>query len=296
MPTNLDNLALSNLIEAASFAPQWLKEPYSWVGHIPFVSWLVQVDKPKIIVEMGTHSGNSYFSICQAVKQYDTGSKCYAVDTWQGDAHALAYGEEIYEMVRKHNEENYASFSTLLRMTFDEALSHFEDRSVDLLHIDGLHTYEAVKHDFETWLPKLASDATVLFHDTNVRRDDFGVWKYWGELRVRYNCTIEFSHSFGLGVLKLNNGSSKNIFTPLFGKSSQHFFQALGDAYELSENKYQKIFMKSVPYRLFALARQNQLLRDKISSITASKSWVMTQPVRFVDELIKKTLLRKKKK
>ena len=120
------SLDSESLIEAASFAPQWLKEPYSWVGHIPFASWLVRVGKPRTIVELGTHSGNSYFAICQAVKQYETGSKCYAVDTWQGDAHALSYGEEIYDMVRKNNEENYASFSKLIRRVCDaEPNSHW---------------------------------------------------------------------------------------------------------------------------------------------------------------------------
>jgi hypothetical protein len=240
MLTNLDNLHSSDLIEVASFAPHWLKEPYSWVGHIPFGAWLVRVARPRIIVELGTHSGNSYFSICQAVRQYETGSKCHAVDTWQGDAHALSYGKDIYDMVRKNNEENYASFSKLLRMTFDEALSIFENGSVDLLHIDGLHTYEAVQHDFETWLPKLAPGAIVLFHDTNVRRDDFGVWKYWAELKAQYADGIEFLHSHGLGVLQIPDESEQNKTSFSFKTVTTReveFFSSLGNKWELIEAK-----------------------------------------------------------
>ena len=37
------------------------------------------------------------------------------------------------------------TFSSLLRMDFADARDHIEDGSVDLLHIDGLHTYEAVR-------------------------------------------------------------------------------------------------------------------------------------------------------
>jgi hypothetical protein len=49
-------------------------------------------------------------------------TRCYAVDTWQGDEQAGFYGEEVFEQVRRHNDQAYGDFSQLLRMTFDEAL------------------------------------------------------------------------------------------------------------------------------------------------------------------------------
>ena len=191
-----------------SWSPGWLQEPYPWVGHMPFAYWLMGEVQPEIFVELGTHTGNSYFSFCQAVYNEGLKSRCYAVDTWKGDEHAGSYGNKVYDFVNRHNESQYKNFSTLYRMTFDQALGRFQDRSVDLLHIDGLHTYEAVSHDFQFWLPKLAPGAIVLFHDIEVYGRDFGVWTFWGELKKKYPRWLEFSHSAGLGVLQIS-GSNK---------------------------------------------------------------------------------------
>jgi hypothetical protein len=196
---------LDTLFDAASFSPESIQPPGAWVGHLPLAAWVIRQVAPRILVELGTHTGNSYFSFCQSVVEAGLATKCYAVDTWQGDEHAGQYDENVFDEVNAHNEERYAEFSRLLRMTFDDALGHFQDESIELLHIDGLHTYEAARHDFEAWLPKLAPGAIVMFHDTGVRERNFGVWKLWEELQAQYPHAIEFSHSHGLGVLQLDN-------------------------------------------------------------------------------------------
>ena len=195
----------SFLSEAALSYPDYIDAVSAWTEHVPFAFWLIQALGPDCFVELGTHSGVSYLAFCQAIKAVALPTHAYAIDTWRGDEHSGYYGEEVFDKLRGVHDPRYSSFSRLVRTTFDEAAGHFSDDSIDLLHIDGLHTYEAVKHDFETWGPKLAPRSIVLFHDTNVRERGFGVWKLWRELAESHP-HFEFLHGHGLGVLGVGTG------------------------------------------------------------------------------------------
>ena len=152
---------------------------------MPFGYDLISALAPKILVELGVHYGDSFFTFCQARKNLGIETICYGVDTWEGDYHSGEYGEEVFEYVSSYNESNYSDFSYLIRSTFAETVKKFEDDSIDLLHIDGLHTYEAVSEDLKMWLPKVKDNGTILFHDTNERQRDFGVWKLWEEVKTK---------------------------------------------------------------------------------------------------------------
>lgn len=175
------------------------------MDHLPFAYDLVEAIRPRLLVELGTYSGLSFFAFCQAIKEHKVEGVAYAVDTWVGDEHTGEYGEEVYRKVEQHARDNYSGFSYLLKMRFDQAVNQFDDDSIDLLHIDGLHTYEAVKEDFDTWYPKVKPGGIVLMHDIEARLPDFGVRKLWEELTSSHQ-TFAFVHGFGLGVLKKSGG------------------------------------------------------------------------------------------
>ncbi len=177
---------------------------WSWAGHKYFVYDLIRNLKPQTIVELGTHRGTSFFSMCQAVKDGHLDTNLYAVDTWQGEKHSGLYDESILKEVKKIKRKFYSLLNAnLLRTTFDDAKKKFANDVIDLLHIDGLHTYEAVKHDFDNWLDRVKKNGIIILHDINERKKDFGVYRLWEEIKKRYT-TIEFDHSHGLGVILLN--------------------------------------------------------------------------------------------
>ncbi len=319
-----------SLMDAARFLPRSLEAPNAWCGHLPFAAWLIRELQPRIFVELGTHTGNSYFTFCQAVKESRLDTRCYAIDTWQGDEHAGSYSNEVFEKVNAHNQAYYAEFSRLLRMLFDDGLAYFSDGSVDLLHIDGLHTYEAVKHDFDTWLPKMAPGGVVLFHDSNVRENEFGVWQLWEELQQRYPNNFEFLHSHGLTVLQLDGGAPEKRLDFLSADAAykhqfRDYFAALGArqlerfalkaneahiAYLLEENRKQNGHLEyahqivelrdeqiaSLQEKLTELERLNGQLQAFQDELLNSRSWRLTRPLRAAANLARRSLAGQKKR
>ena len=241
-----------------------LMRVYPWAGHRGFGYDLVRFLRPTRVVELGVHWGTSYFAFLQAVHDEKLGCECVGVDTWRGDGHTGPYGEDVYQNVTGTIAKFFAGERTrLLRMTFDEALAEVEDGSADLIHIDGFHTYDAVAHDFETWLPKLAKNGVMLFHDT---ADDtgYGSAKFWGELSEKHP-SFSFAHSWGLGVLfPKGDAPHRRMVAQNFGdKAGVYEFRA---RYELAciEREDNK---KMAVDRLEAIQNQSRMIGERDGAI-----------------------------
>ena len=190
--------------------PRRLTPHSGWLEHIPFAMLLVDLLRPRTLVELGTYFGDSYCAFCEAVLELGLDTRCYAIDTWRGDPQTGLYGPEVLAELRAHHDPLYGHFSRLLESSFDAALPEFPEASIDLLHIDGYHTYEEVKHDLEAWLPRMSPRGVVLLHDTQVSEGDFGVYRLWAEAKENYP-HIEFPHGHGLGVLAVGSEQPAGI-------------------------------------------------------------------------------------
>jgi predicted O-methyltransferase YrrM len=199
-----------------SLFPERLKSPW-WIGHIPFAFELIGRMQPRSIVELGTYSGSSFAAFCQAVEASGGNGHVYGIDLWQGDVHMGSFDEALYQEMAAFVADRYPNIATLVRKDFNEAAGSFADGSIDLLHIDGTHTFEAVANDYNTWLPKMSERGVMLFHDINVTEENagpaalkFGVRAFFDSVKSKFpHC--EFSHCYGLGVLVVGQSADASV-------------------------------------------------------------------------------------
>ena len=311
-----------NCVSPSSFlVPDFVDLSSAWVEHIPFAFWLVGALAPGTIVELGTYRGCSYLTFCQAVEHLRLDARCFAVDKWEGDDHTGIYGEEVFTEFARHHGR-YGAFSSLVRSSFDEAVPHFQDGSIDLLHIDGRHYYEDVASDFRTWLPKLSARAVVLFHDTNARERGMGVSRFWSEIRNDYP-HFEFLHGSGLGVLAVGeripepiarlcristNPSAAADLRAIYFRLGRAVFDAariqqggqatldtkdeerdqlkMQIAGQAAKLDYMRAILGKSAHERHALRSRLAELENEVSLLRNSSSWRLTAPVRSAKRLV----------
>ena len=192
----------------------------AWLGHIKFAMWLVNKYKPKVTLELGVDYGHSSFALSS-----EGIGDVYGIDCFEGDVHA-GYRDTL--QILHDTKKKLLDNQLLVRDNFHPIKGFFEeiyksfDHEIDILHIDGLHTYEAVSNDFNMWTKKTHDNSIILMHDVISFKDSVG--KFFDE--IPYPKTF-FSHSAGLGVVSknqniideinnkwLNNNNNNNNGTP----------------------------------------------------------------------------------
>ncbi len=163
----------------------------AWYENFEKAVIISNIVRPKVVVDLGVDHGFSTFSFA-----YAGHGNIYGLDSFEGDIHAGH--RDTYKHVLATHEKLKSEFQisdvTFIKGYFEDTASSWE-KKIDILHIDGLHTYEAVKGDFETWKKFFNHDTVVLFHDTISFKDTVG--KFFSELDGYKYC---FNDGCGLGV------------------------------------------------------------------------------------------------
>jgi hypothetical protein len=281
-------------------ASYWLPEHIvtsAWLTHAPFAFWLVDVLRPRSIVELGTHHGFSCFVFAEAVRRLSLETTIDALDSWEGDDHAGHYGEEVYQSVRRVVDSDYPEIVRLIRGYFDQSRAQVPDASVDLLHIDGRHGYDDVRSDYLVWRSAVRDRGLVLFHDIAEHQEGFGVWKLWEELSAQHP-SFAFDHGHGLGLLAIGDIPDERI-AALMSADEATAARIRSDYVQRGEVVARQSEFEAMPAeidslhetvdvltaeidRLRSIEREN---RDLVEAIHASTSWRVTRALRAVGRL-----------
>jgi hypothetical protein len=174
----------------------------AWYGHFEKAVNICNILKPKVIVDLGVDFGFSTF----ALAFLNTG-EVYGLDNFEGDEHAGAKNTYSYVLNLKEQLKNNFNIQNVhfIKGYFEDIVADW-NKPIDLIHIDGLHTYDAVKNDFNVWKKFFHKGTVVLFHDTISYKKDVG--KFFKELNgYKYN----FEDWSGLGLWTMNEDLFRQI-------------------------------------------------------------------------------------
>jgi predicted O-methyltransferase YrrM len=123
----------------------------------------IQNTKNLTLVEIGSYIGESTTIFAENFK------KVISIDPYIDDydlndpaCEHISFNEVYVKFL--DNTKKFNNISQI-KKTSDESFSYFDDESIDVLYIDGLHTYEQVKKDIINYLPKVKKGGFICGHD-----------------------------------------------------------------------------------------------------------------------------------
>ncbi|MBP7654304.1 radical SAM protein [Candidatus Dependentiae bacterium] len=117
-----------------------------------------------VAVEIGSYLGASSCFIADGIK--NKSGKLYCIDTWENNSMSEGEKKTFAEFI--NNTVKFKNHIEILRGWSHDVINDFKklDEKIDLLFIDGDHSYKGCKRDWELYSPFLAQNAIVVFHDT----------------------------------------------------------------------------------------------------------------------------------
>jgi glycosyltransferase involved in cell wall biosynthesis len=308
----------SDLLSNASFwVPAPPHRPSDWSFHVPFIFWLIDAMRPAVVVDLGQSPDVPYFTFCEAVQRASLTTRCFAIDT-STTANEVPGAMALMDVGSSFDALNtrFHRFSTRLKGPAARVPVAFADRSVDVLHIHGLHGREALSEALAAWAPLLSDRGIVLLSGINEKARDSPDRKFV-ELEGSH-ATFAFTHGNGLGLVatgKRPPACLERLMTSahadpvrerarslyarlgreLMDRLEQHDSLSSGQSAangleleahrvaaspDVRRRKREREIIKTLSRENTALLRQKTELVDQLDDIRGSLAWVLIQRAR----------------
>jgi cephalosporin hydroxylase len=175
---------------------------------------LVQRLRPRRIMEIGTCWGGTLFVWCRSNPHAEL---IISMDL-PGGEFGGGYGPEREKLYRAFAEDRPQLQLELLRVD-SHAHSSYErvegllcGHQLDFLFIDGDHTYEGVRRDFEMYSPLVRVGGLVALHDINTKAPDHKVRDFWADIRGQYDSEEIIARPelgvYGIGLIHMAHAAA----------------------------------------------------------------------------------------
>jgi hypothetical protein len=152
----------------------------------PLLESLVYLNQAKVIVEVGVAEAKSTDWLCRGAKL--RGGFVYGYDLW--DTHGVnnqfqhwSTKEKCEAYLQSKGHSNFELTKINSRTPEFAELIKSKHPSIDLAYIDGCHSYDGIKNDFDVIYPLLSESGVIVFHDT-LRID--GCREFMIDLRTKF--------------------------------------------------------------------------------------------------------------
>lgn len=161
---------------------------------------IVSAEQPSRILEIGTGCGGTLFALAWAAP---VGARLLSLDLTVYPAERRL----LYRTFAKGRRVDAWEADSHLERTRDRVAAHFGHQPLDILFIDGDHTYESVRRDYELYAPLVREDGIIAFHDIvdGPYEAVADAPRFWKEVRPDLEPVVELVESwdqsgFGIGV------------------------------------------------------------------------------------------------
>jgi len=150
--------------------------------------------KPDNILELGVGTKGQSTQIFLSALEENENGRLFSID--------INVRRSIYERI----EDRFGKYWTMIIGDSHSQIvyNQVKDIKFDLIFIDGDHSYEGVKKDFEMYVPLLKDGGLLLMHDTINAHE--GVKDFWKEIKYP-KVNLEFGKSYkgsipGMGIIQ----------------------------------------------------------------------------------------------